>query len=380
VFILYALTQEQLAIQKMAKEFAEKEIAPVAPLYDEQETFPYDVIKKMWETGLVNYTVPEDLGGGGLDTLTACVVTEELAKGCGGIATIAVANALALYPVLIAGTDKQKTEFVPPICTKGKFAAFCLTEPNAGSDAASVSTNAVKVDGGYVLNGSKCFITNGDIADLYTVFATLDKSKGLKGLTAFILPKSEGISVGKKEKKMGIRASSTAEVIFDNVFVPEANRLGDEGAAFKIAMKVLDTSRPLVGSLALGVAVAAFETAVKYSKERVQFGQPIASFQMIQSMIADMATRIDAARLLIWRAAGMVDRKEVFFAKESAMSKLYASEIAMDVTTDAVQIMGGYGYSREYPVEKYMRDAKIMQIIEGTSQIQKLVIAGNVLK
>ncbi len=377
---MYTLTQEQLAIQKMAREFAKKEIIPVAPLYDEEEKFPFDVMQKMWETGLINYTVPEELGGGGLDVLTGCVVTEELSKGCGGIATIAVANALALYPVLIAGTDKQKAEFVPPICTKGKFAAFCLTEPNAGSDAASVSTSAKKVEGGYVLNGSKCFITNGDIADLYTVFATLDRSKGLKGLTAFMLPRSEGITVGKKEKKMGIRASSTAEVVFDNVFVPEANRLGDEGAAFKIAMKVLDTSRPLVGALALGVAVAAFETAVKYSKERVQFGQPIASFQMIQSKLADMATTIDAARLLIWRAAGMVDRKEAFFAKESAMSKLYASEVAMDVTTSAVQIMGGYGYSREFPVEKYMRDAKIMQIYEGTNEIQRIVIAQNLLR
>lgn len=377
---MFTLTSEQLAIQKMAREYSEKEIAPVAAMYDEQEKFPAEVIKKMWETGLINFTVPEKLGGAGLDTLTACVVTEELARGCAGIATIAVANSLALYPILIGANDKQKSEFVPPICTTGKCASFCLTEPDAGSDAASVSTSAKKVEGGYILNGNKCFITNGDIAELYVVFATIDKSKGIKGLTAFIVPRCDGITIGKKETKMGIRASSTAAVHFDNVFVPEENRLGEEGAAFKIAMKVLDTSRPLVAALALGVAVAAYEAALKYSKERIQFGQPIAHFQMIQSMLADMATRIDAARLLIWRAADMVDRKEASFARESAMCKYYASEIAMDVTTNAVQILGGYGYSREYPVEKYMRDAKIMQIIEGTSQIQKLVIAGNILK
>jgi acyl-CoA dehydrogenase len=377
---MFTLTPEQTAIQKMARDFTEKEIMPVAARYDEQESFPFPVIQKMWETGLVNFTVPEALGGAGLDTLTACMVTEELGRGCAGIATVAAANSLAIYPILIAGTEEQKKKFIPPITGTGKYAAFCLTEPNAGSDAASVATNAQKVDGGYLLNGSKCFITNGDVADLYVVFATVDKSKGLKGLTAFIVPRGEGVSTGKKEIKLGIRASSTVVVNFDNVFVPTENILGAEGQGFKVAMITLDTSRPLIGALSVGVARAAYETALKYAKERVQFGQPIASFQMIQAMLADMATKIDAARLLVWRAAAMVDRKDASFAKESAMAKLFASDTAMAVTTDAVQILGGYGYSREYPVEKYMRDAKIMQIYEGTNQIQRLVIAGNIIR
>jgi alkylation response protein AidB-like acyl-CoA dehydrogenase len=377
---MFTLTTEQAAIQKMAREFAEKEIIPVAAEYDEQDKFPFPVLQKMWETGLVNYSVPEELGGAGLDTFTSCLVTEELGRGCAGITTAASANSLAFYPILIAGTEEQKKKFIPPITGKGGFAAFCLTEPNAGSDAASVATSAKAVEGGYLLNGGKCFITNGDVADLFVVFATVDKSKGLKGLTAFAVPKSEGISVGKKELKMGIRASSTVVVNFDNVFVPKENVLGAEGRGFNVAMQTLDTSRPMIGALAVGVARGAYEVALKYSKERVQFGQPIANFQMIQAMLADMATRIDAARLLVWRAAAMVDRKEASFAKESAMSKLFAGDTAMDVTTDAVQILGGYGYSREYPVEKYMRDAKIMQIYEGTNQIQRLVIAGNILR
>ncbi len=377
---MFTLTAEQAAIQKMAREFAEKEIMPVAAEYDEQEKFPFPVLRKMWETGLVNYSVPEELGGAGLDTFTSCLVTEELGRGCAGITTAASANSLAFYPILIAGTEEQKKKFIPPITTEGKFAAFCLTEPNAGSDAASVATSAKPVEGGYLLNGSKCFITSGDVADLFVVFATVDKSKGLKGLTAFAVPKTEGISTGKKEIKLGIRASSTVVVNFDNVFVPKENVLGAEGQGFKVAMQTLDTSRPMIGALAVGVARGAYEVALKYSKERVQFGQPIANFQMIQAMLADMATRIDAARLLVWRAAAMIDRKEVPFAKESAMSKLFAGDTAMEVTTNAVQILGGYGYSREYPVEKYMRDAKIMQIYEGTNQIQRLVIAGNILR
>ncbi len=377
---MFALTSEQLAIQKMAREFAEKEIIPVAAEYDEQEKFPFPVMQKMWETGLLNYTVPEELGGAGLDTLTSAIVTEELGRGCAGVMTAAATNSLAFYPILLAGTEEQKKKFLPPITTTGKFASFCLTEPDAGSDAASVSTTAKAVEGGYMLNGSKCFITSGDVADLYVVFATVDRSKGLKGLTAFAVPKTEGVTTGKKEIKLGIRASSTVVVNFDNVFVPKENMLGEEGRGFKIAMQTLDTSRPMVAAMAVGVARGAYEVALKYSKERVQFGQPIASFQMIQAMLADMATRIDAARLLVWRAAAMVDRKEASFAKESAMAKMYAGDTAMDVSTNAVQILGGYGYSREYPVEKYMRDAKIMQIYEGTNQIQRLVIAANILR
>jgi alkylation response protein AidB-like acyl-CoA dehydrogenase len=378
--VLFILTPEQLTVQKIAREFTAKEIIPVAAEYDEQEKFPAPVVKKAWETGLMNLGVPEEFGGGGLDTMTCCLVAEELARGCAGIATVASANMLAFYPILISGTEEQQKKFLPPICETGKLAAFCLTEPNAGSDAGAVATHAKPVDGGYVLNGSKCFITNGDVADLYTVFASTDKSKGIKGLTAFVVPKSEGVTAGKKETKMGIRASSTTVVNFDDVFVPKENVLDGEGKGFKVAMMTLDASRPMVGAMAVGVARGAYEVALKYAKERVQFGQPIASFQMIQVMLADMATKIDAARLLVWRAASMVDQKAHPYTKESAMAKCYAGDVAMEATTDAVQIMGGYGFSREYPVEKYMRDAKIMQIYEGTNQIQRLVIANNIVK
>lgn len=377
---MFTLTAEQQAIQKMTREFTEKEIIPVAATYDEQEKFPEPIVKKMWETGLANFTIPNELGGAGLDALTACIVAEELGRGCAGIATVVATNSLALYPILNVGSEEQKKKFISPITTTGKYAAFCLTEPGAGSDAASVDTYAKAVDGGYVLNGSKCFVTNGDVAELYVVFATVDRSKGLKGLTAFVVPKGEGVRTGKKEIKMGIRASGTVDIYFDNVFVPTENVLGVPGQGFKIAMQTLDTTRPLLGAQSVGVARGAFETAVKYAKERVQFGQPIGSFQLIQAMLADMGTRIDASRLLVWRAAAMVDKKGGLFTKESAMAKLFASDTAMAVTTDAVQILGGYGYSREYPVEKYMRDAKIMQISEGTNQIQRLVIAGNILR
>ena len=276
---MFSLTLEQQAIQKMTREFTEKEIMPVAAEYDEQEKFPEPVASKMWKAGLANFTVPYELGGAGLDTLTACIVAEELGRGCAGIATVVATNSLALYPILIAGSEEQKKKFIPPITTTGKYAAFCLTEPDAGSDAASVVTHANAVDGGYVLNGSKCFITNGDVADLYVVFATVDRSKGIKGLTAFVVPKAEGVSIGKKESKMGIRASGTVVVNFDNVFVPAENVLGAPGQGFKIAMQTLDFTRPLLGAQSVGVARGAFETAVKYAKERVQFGQPIGSFR-----------------------------------------------------------------------------------------------------
>lgn len=374
------LTAEQLSLQKLAQEFAEKEIRPVAAKYDEEEKFPDPVLIKMWEAGLTNMFIPAELGGSGLDNLSACLVFEELGRECAAIATASLVTSLALLPILLAGTPEQKQKIIPSFCKFPRQAAFCLTEPGAGSDAASISTCVERVEGGYLLKGTKCFITNGDVADLYTVFATADPSKGSKGLTAFIVPKGDGITVAKKERKMGLRAASTCTIHFDSVFVPIENMISEVGKGFKIAMLTLDASRPMIASIAVGVARAAFEESRKYAKERVQFGRRIADFQMIQTMLAEMATKIDAARLLVWRAATLIDKKVESVSKESSMSKLYAGDIAMEVTTDAVQILGGYGYSRDFPVEKYMRDAKIMQIYEGTNQIQRIVIANSILK
>jgi len=376
----FDFTAEQVDMQKAAREYAEKAIAPVAAKYDEENETPIDLLREMVLQGYSTMTIPEEYGGGGMDCVTSCLVVEELARGCAGITTSAAANSLAAYPILVGGSHEQKKKYLTPL-SEGKFAAFCLTEPGAGSDAASIATYAKKVDNGYILNGRKCFITNGAIADTYTVFATIDRAKGARALTAFILERNyPGLEPGKKENKMGIRASNTSEVLFEDVFVPEENVLGQEGGGFRIAMTTLDISRPMVGAMALGVARAAYENAVKYAREREQFGKPISSFQAIQFKLADMAMKIEAARLLVLRAAFMVDKKEKRFSAQSAMSKAYAGDIAMEVTTDALQVMGGYGYMKEYPMEKYMRDAKIMQIYEGTSEIQRLVLANEVLK
>ena len=305
---------------------------------------------------------------------------EELGKGCAGVATSMAANALATAPVLIAGNDEQKRMWCD-ILNEGGLAAFALTEPGAGSDAGGVSTRAVhnKEDKTYTLNGTKAFITNGGIADIYLIFANTRKDGGIRGLTAFIVPKgTPGFKGGRKEDKMGIRPSNTCELILDNVVIPESNRVGREGQGFRIAMQTLDSARPFVGAVSVGLAQAALDVAVAYAKERKQFGQPIASFEMIQEMVADMAMKIDAARLLVYRACAMRD-EGVVFTKEAAMAKCFAADTAMEVTTNAVQIMGGYGYSKENPAEKRMRDAKIMQIYEGTNQIQRLVIANKVM-
>ncbi len=338
------------------------------------------LFEKAAEMGLLNVCVPEEYGGMGLDSVTVAAIYEELGKGCAGIATSIAANSLASYPILLAGTEEQKQAHCD-LLNEGKLAAFALTEPGAGSDAGAVSTTAVKDKeaGTYTLNGAKAFITNGGVADTYLVFANTRKTGGIRGLTAFIVPKgTPGFSVGKKEDKMGIRPSNTCELILQDVVIPEANRVGREGEGFRIAMNTLDNARPFVGAVSVGLAQAALDCAVKYSKERKQFGQPIASFQMIQSMIADMAMRIEAARMLVYKACWMRDQG-MEFSKEAAMAKCYAADTAMEVTTNAVQIMGGYGYSREYPVEKMMRDAKIMQIYEGTNQIQRLVIANKII-
>lgn len=374
------LNEEQLELQEMVREFVEMEVAPYAQEMDAENHMRDGLIERANEMGLLNVIIPDELGGPGLDSVSVATIYEELGKGCAGVATSLAANSLATLPVLIAGTEEQKQQWCDVI-NEGGMAAFALTEPGAGSDAGGVSTKAVKnaEAGTYTLNGTKMFITNGGIADEYLVLANTRKTGGIRGLTCFIVPKgTPGLRVGKKENKMGIRPSNTCELILEDVVIPEANRVGREGEGFRIAMQTLDHARPFVGAVSLGIAQGALDCAVKYAKERRQFGQPIASFQLVQGMIADMAMKVEAARLLIWKACELRD-KGLPFAKEAAMAKCYASDAAMEVTTDAVQVMGGYGYSKEYPVEKMMRDAKIMQIYEGTNQIQRLVIANKIL-
>lgn len=376
----FALNEEQLELQEMVREFVEKEITPYAAEMDAENHMRDGLIDKANEMGLLNVIVPEELDGPGLDSISVATIYEELGKGCAGVATSLAANSLATVPVLLAGTDEQKKMYCD-ILNNGGLAAFALTEPGAGSDAGGVSTRAVhnKEEGTYTLNGTKMFITNGGLAEIFLVFANTRKTGGIRGLTAFIVPKdTPGFSVGKKENKMGIRPSNTTELVLQDVVIPECYRVGREGEGFRIAMNTLDSARPFVGAVSVGIAQAALDCAVKYAKERRQFGQPIASFQMVQGMLADMAMKVETARLMVQKACWMRDQG-MEFSKEAAMAKCYAADTAMQVTTDAVQVMGGYGYTKEYPVEKMMRDAKIMQIYEGTNQIQRLVIANKLL-
>ena len=374
----FALNEDQLELQEMVREFVNKEITPFAGEMDRNNEAMPGLMEKAADMGLLNLIVPEEYGGPGLDSVTVAMIYEELGKGCAGIATSMAANSLASYPILLSGSEEQKVEHCN-LLNEGGLAAFALTEPNAGSDAGGVSTTAVKDGDNYILNGSKAFSTNAGIADTFLVFANTRKSGGIRGLTAFIVPKgTPGFKVGKKEDKMGIRPSNTCELILQDVVIPAKNRVGREGEGFRIAMTTLDSARPFVGAVSVGLAQAALDVAVKYAKERKQFGQPIASFQMIQAMVADMAIKVETARLMVQKVCWMRDQG-MNFTKEAAMAKCYAADVAMQVTTDAVQIMGGYGYSREYPVEKMMRDAKIMQIYEGTNQIQRLVIANKIL-
>lgn len=376
----FALNEEQLELQEMVREFVEKEITPYAAEMDAENHMRDGLIDKANEMGLLNVIVPEELDGPGLDSISVATIYEELGKGCAGVATSLAANSLATVPVLLAGTDEQKKMYCD-ILNNGGLAAFALTEPGAGSDAGGVSTRAVhnKEEGTYTLNGTKMFITNGGLAEIFLVFANTRKTGGIRGLTAFIVPKdTPGFSVAKKENKMGIRPSNTTELVLQDVVIPESYRVGREGEGFRIAMNTLDSARPFVGAVSVGIAQAALDCAVKYAKERRQFGQPIASFQMVQGMLADMAMKVETARLMVQKACWMRDQG-MEFSKEAAMAKCYAADTAMQVTTDAVQVMGGYGYTKEYPVEKMMRDAKIMQIYEGTNQIQRLVIANKLL-
>lgn len=375
----FSITQKQQEFIRLTKEIVQKEIVPRALHIDKSGIMDEELLEVLKSSGMTQLSVPQEYGGAGLDLLTVALIAEELAKGCAGIATLCAANSLAAYPLLLAGNEIQKKEFFNSL-NHGGMACFALTEPNAGSDAGAVSCHADKVDGGYLLNGAKCFITNAPIADKITLFANTREGGGIRGLTAFLVDaKTPGISIGKEEDKMGIRASATAEIIFENCFVPESVRIGKEGRGFLIAMQTLQLSRPVVAAISVGIAQAALEAAVKYSHQRKQFGVKIASFEMVQQMIADMVMQTEAARALTYKACVMQMKKDKKAAMFSAMSKCYASDTAMNVTTMAVQVMGGNGYSRENPVEKYMRDAKIMQIYEGTNQIQRLVISNEVI-
>ena len=363
----------------MARRFAHEEIAPIAAEYDQSGEFPRHIIQKAWDLGLSSTIIPEEYGGVNLSSLDSCLVTEEIAWGCAGIATSVMCNDLGLTPIVIAGTDDQKREWLSQAAAKFTLVSFCLSEPAAGSDVAGLQLLAEKDGDDYLLTGTKAWITNGGEADLFTVFATLDRSSRHRGICAFVLPSDlPGITLGKKEDKMGQRASDTRVIHFDGVRVPASQRLGAEGEGFKVAMRTLDKSRPPIAALATGIAQRALEESVNYARERKAFGSRIGDFQAIQFLLADMAKDIEAARLLTWQSAWMVD-KGIRASKYSSIAKCFATDAAMRITTDAVQVFGGNGYTREYPVEKLMRDAKLMQIYEGTNQVQRLVIARELL-
>ncbi|MGK2955861.1 MAG: acyl-CoA dehydrogenase family protein [Solirubrobacterales bacterium] len=374
----FTLTDEQKDLREMAHNFADKEMRSVAWEYDKDGTWPQEVIDKAWEVGLMNTHIPEAYGGPGLDYLSGCLIEEEFGWGCSGIGTSLACNGLASAPVALGGSEETKKKYLGMLTESAKLASFCLTEPDAGSDVAGMKTRAVKKGDKYVINGSKCFITNGQYADWFTVYAKTDPDAGSKGISAFVVDKQDGVTIDKKEDKMGQRASNTATVTFNDVEVPAENLIGEENRGFKLAMMTLDRTRPGVAAMAVGIARAAFEAAVAYSKERQQFGVPIAMHQAIQFLIADMAVKVDAARLLTWHSGVQLDQG-LSNTLTSSEAKRFAADSAMEVTTDAVQVYGGYGFIKEYPVEKFMRDAKIMQLYEGTSQIQRMVIAREVL-
>lgn len=375
------LTDDQQDLQKMVQEFVKKEIAPNAAHYDHTEEFPWDSIQKMAALGLMGIPIPEAYEGTELDTVSYMLTIEEISKACAATgAILAVHTSAGTMPILLFGTEAQKLKYIPPLANGEKLGAFALTEPGAGSDASRVTTTVVLDGEDYVLNGTKCFITNGGAAETYVVFASTDRTKGVKGITGFIVEKgTPGFVIGKKEEKMGIRASSTTELIFENCRIPKENLLGKIGEGFKIAMVVLDGARIGIGAQAVGIAQGAYEEALQYAKVREQFGKPIAAQQAVSFMLADMAIEIEAARQLVYHAAALKDAGRPY-GKEAAMAKTFASDVAVKVALDAVQIMGGYGYSREYPVERMLRDAKITQIYEGTNQIQRVVIAGHILR
>jgi acyl-CoA dehydrogenase len=374
----FTLTDEQVALRELAHDFAAREIRPVAWAYDRAGTWPRAIIEKAWDVGLMNPQIPEAYGGAGASSIDGVLIEEELGWGCSGIGTSISCNGLASAPVLLGGSEEIKQKYLGVLTEGPALASFCLTEPDAGSDVSGMRTRAVKRGDKYVINGSKTFITNGGYADWYTVYAKTDPEAGHKGISAFVVPRDAGVVVDKHEDKMGQRASNTATITFNDVEVPTENLLGEENHGFKLAMMTLDHTRPGVAAMAVGIARAAFEFAAEYSKERVQFGVPIAMHQAIQFMIADMATKVHLARLGVWNSAVLLDQGKRN-TLESSHAKRFAADTAMEVTTDAVQVYGGYGFIKDYPVEKLMRDAKIMQLYEGTSQIQRLVIARETL-
>jgi len=380
--VSYPLTEEQKMLKDLCRQIAEEKIKPVSRELDEKEEFPTEIIKVLGQSDLFGITIPEQYGGMGGGLLDLVIATEEISRVDGGVAASYAASFLGMIPILLFGTKEQKKKYLPAIASGKKLCAFAITEPEAGSDASAVKTNAKKDKDGYILNGTKHFITNAGDADIYTIIAVTDKTKGARGMSAFIVEKgTKGLDFGKKEEKLGIRASSTREIIFSDVKVSKDSLLGGrEGLGFIATMKTFDQSRPGVAAQAVGIAQGALEAATRYAHTRIQFGQPISSFQGIQWMLADMATKVEAARSLVYSTAAMVDRGEKDVAGASAAAKLFASDVAMEVSTDAVQIFGGFGYMRDYPVEKFMRDAKITQIYEGTNQIQKNIIALNLIK
>lgn len=372
-------SQEQKEIKEMAMKFAKQEMQPHAQSFDQSAVFPIEILKKAWSLGLQNTCIPTEFGGNGFSTLDAIMITESLAYGCMGMNTSIMSNDLALLPIVIGGSKEQKEKFLRPFTEQYKIASFCLTEPANGSDAAGIKTLIKETSDGYILNGEKMWITNAGFADLYVVYCTMDPKLKHKGICAVVVEKgTPGIEIGKAEKKMGHRCSDTRGLRFNNVKIPKANLLGALGEGWKIAMKTLDHSRPLIASSAVGGAQCAYDHSVKYAKERIQFDVPLARHQAIQFMIANMAMKIEAARLLTQKAAWMLDHG-IKNTEQASMAKAFASDSCMEITTDAVQIFGGYGYSIEYPVEKLMRDAKLIQIYEGTSQIQRMVVAREVL-
>ena len=377
----FGLTREQELVRQMVREFAVNEVKPIAAEIDETERFPMENVKKMAELGMMGIPFPKELGGAGGDVLSYIIAVEELSKVCGTTGVILSAHtSLCASLIYENGTPAQKEKYLVPLAKGEKIGAFGLTEPGAGTDAAGQQTTAVLDGDNYILNGSKIFITNGGVADTFIVFAMTDKSQGTRGISAFIVEKGfPGFSIGKKEDKLGIRASSTTELIFENCIVPKENLIGKEGKGFGIAMKTLDGGRIGIAAQALGIAEGAYEETIKYMKERKQFGRPLSAFQGLQWMVAEMETKIEAAKLLVYKAAWLKQNK-LPYSVDAAKAKLFAAEVAMDVTTKAVQLHGGYGYTKEYPVERMMRDAKITEIYEGTSEVQKMVIAGAALR
>ncbi len=377
----YQLTEEQVMIRDLARQIAREKIRPKAAEYDEKEEFPWDMMKALAKADLFGVYIEEKYGGTGGGVLELAIVTEELSCACGGIAVCFAASALGTYPIILFGNDEQKKKYLPLIAGGEKITGFALTEASAGSDASNMQTTARKEGDHYVLNGTKQWITNGGEAQVYTVIAMTDKNKGARGASAFIVEKdTPGFTFGKKEQKLGIRASATRELVFTDCKVPKENLISREGMGFIVAMKTFDASRPGVAAQAVGIAQGALDLAVDYARQRFQFGKPISSFQGIQFMLADMATQIEAARALVYAACRHVTSGAKNVAKESSMAKLFASDVCMKVTTDCVQVFGGYGYMRDYPIEKFMRDAKITQIYEGTNQIQRDVIAHHLIK